>query len=77
MLFIKGATIQTFSFFNKEQHFSVKLFANAKFGHRTVSNFNNTKFERLPKVKLLKREISTFGLFFLLSILRFNLFQSD
>ena len=40
-----------------------KTFAYANFGYRTVSNFNNTKLEKLPKVKLLKPEISTFGLF--------------
>ena len=69
MLSIKGATTQTFLFFNvekncyKEQNFSEKLLAYAKFGYRTVSNFNNTKLETLPNVKLLKLEISTFGLF--------------
>ena len=47
----------------KEQNFS---FAYAKFAYRTVSNFNNTRFEKLPKAKLLKLELSTFGLFFLL-----------
>ena len=46
-----------------EVHIPVKRFANAKFGYRTVSNFNNTKLEKLPKVKLLKLEMSTFGLF--------------
>ena len=50
----------------KEQNFSVKPYAYAKFAYRTVSNFNNTKFEKLPKAKLLKLEISTFELFFLL-----------
>ena len=50
----------------KEQNFSVKLFAYVKFGYRTVSNFNNIKFEKLPKVKLLKLKTLTFGLFFLL-----------
>ena len=54
-------TLQRICF--KEQNFSVKLFAYAKFGYRTVSNFNNTKLENLPNVKLLKLEISTFGLF--------------
>ena len=72
MLSIKGATAQTLSFFLtlklakiclKEQNFSVKLFACVKFGYRTVSNFNNTELEKLPNVKLLKLEISTFGLF--------------
>ena len=69
MLSIKEAT-QTFSFFNvevsqtlkricfKEQNFSVTLFEYAKFGYRTVSNFSNTKLE-----KLMKLEISTFRLF--------------
>ena len=47
----------------KEQNFSVKLFAYAKFGYRTVSNFNNTTLEKPHNVKLLKLEISTFGLF--------------
>ena len=47
----------------KEQNFSVKRFAYAKFGYRMVSNFNNTKMEKVPNVKLLKLEISTFGLF--------------
>ena len=74
MLFIKGAT--TFSFFFNvevsqtlqricfnEQTFSVKLFAYAGFGYRTVSSFNNTKLEKLPNVKLLKLEISAIGLF--------------
>ena len=50
----------------KEQNFSVKPSAYAKFAYKTVSNFNNTKFEKLSKAKLLKLEISTFGLFFLL-----------
>ena len=50
----------------KEQTFSVKLCAYAKFTYRTVSDSNNTKFEKLPKAKLLKPENSTFGLFFLL-----------
>ena len=77
MLVIKGATTQTFLFFKtlrlvrfckcfKEQNFSVKTSAYAKFAYRTVSNFNNTKFEKLHKAELLKLEISTFGLFFLL-----------
>ena len=72
MLVIKGATTQTF-FFNAEvsqtlqricfkvQNFSVKPFPYAKFAYRTVSNFSNTKFEKLPKAKLLKLEVSTFG----------------
>ena len=59
MLVIKGATTQTFLFLNvevswilqricfKEQNISVKPFARAKFAYRTVSNFNNTKFENL------------------------------
>ena len=36
----------------KEQILSVELFAYAKFGYRTVSNFNGTKLEKLPNVKL-------------------------
>ena len=76
MLFIKEAITQTLLFFLnveinktlqricfKEKNFPVKVFAYAKFGYRTVSNFNNTKLGKLPKVKLLKLEISTFGLF--------------
>ena len=43
--------------------FSVKLFACAKFGYRTVFDFSNTKLEKLPIVKILKLEISVFGLF--------------
>ena len=78
VLVIEVATTQTFLFLNvevsqilqricfKEQNFSVKPFAYAKFAYRTVSNFNNIKFEKLRKAKLLKLEISTFGLFFLL-----------
>ena len=54
-------TLQRICF--KEQNFSVKLFSYAKFGYRAVSSFNNTKLEKLPNVKLLKLEISTFGLF--------------
>ena len=50
----------------KEQNFSVKPFAYAKFAYRTVSNVNNTKFEKLPKAEPLMLEISTFGLSFLL-----------
>ena len=47
----------------KEQNFSVKTFAYTKSAYRTVSNFNNAKFEKLPKAKLLTElEISTFGL---------------
>ena len=61
----------------EEQDFSVKLFAYVKFGYRTVSSFNNTKLEKLPNAKLLKLEISTFGLLSILSVLRFNLLQSD
>ena len=38
---------------------------------------NNTKLEKLAHVKLLKLEISTFGLLSILSILRFNFFQCD
>ena len=40
----------------KEQSFSIKLFAYAKLRYKTVSNFSNTKFEKLPNVKLLKLE---------------------
>ena len=47
----------------QEQNFSEKFSAYAKFGYKTVSNFNNTKVEKLPNIKLLKLEISTFGLF--------------
>ena len=80
MLFIKGATTQHFYLFHvevswtlkkncfKEQNFSGKLFAYAKFGYRTVSNFSNTKLEKLANVKLLKLEISTFGLFYFVNI---------
>ena len=50
----------------KEQNLSVKLFVYAKFGYRTVPNFSKTKLERLPDIKLLKLEISAFGLFGLL-----------
>ena len=76
MLSIKEATTQAFLFFEmlrlvrgckefvlKSKNFSVKLFAYAKFEYRTVSNFNNTKLENLPDVKLLTFAISIFGLF--------------
>ena len=45
-----------------------------------VSNLNNTKLEKLPNVKLLKLEISTFGLFCLfcsyLDSISFKVIQS-
>ena len=47
----------------KEKNFSVKLFAYANFGYRTVCSFSNIKLKRLPDIKLLKLEISTFGPF--------------
>ena len=82
MLSIKGATTQTFSFLTLRLDFEKNLFqrakffcqtfAYAKFGYRTVSNFKNTKLEKLPIVKLLKIEI--FCLF--CQILKFNFFQS-
>ena len=49
-------------FISKRKISSVKLFAYAKFGYRKVSNFNNTKLEKLPNVKILKLELSTFEL---------------
>ena len=58
MLSIKGATTQTFfpnvelvrlskEFVSERKIFFVKYFEFAKSGYRIVSNFNNTKLEKL------------------------------
>ena len=69
MLSIKVLLHKHFNFFDVElsqtlQRVYVKLFANAKFVYRTLSNFDHTELEKLPiNVKLLKHQILTFGQF--------------